>query len=132
MTCERTRETALPELIAGEWADAATYLALSRRVEGRQSRVLRQLFQQEQAHAACLKGIYHLTAGVGALSRRVPQADASPEQVLRGCYGRMMRRLAAYEEEARNPDYGGIFSRLAQQEREHCRMVLELLKYRIE
>jgi len=38
-----------------------------------------------------------------------------------------MHTLAAYEQRSADREYGPVFARLAQQEREHCRMVLELI-----
>lgn len=120
-------EQGLSELIAQEWTDAATYLQLSRRFQGKESATLRRMFQEEQAHTACLKGIYTLITGTRPTVRAVPPAIEDPEKVLRRCYGREMRCLAMYEQRSSDPEYGQVFARLAAQEREHCRLVLELL-----
>lgn len=117
----------LPAMIAGEWTDAAVYLHLSRRYQGRESAILRRMFEQEQSHAACLKGIYTLLTGQHAVTRTPPPAQEPIEATLRRCYGREMQCLAQYEQRASHPEYGPVFSRLAEQEREHCRMILELL-----
>lgn len=117
----------LPNLIAEEWQDAATYLHLSKRMPLREGQLLRRLFEEEQAHAACLKGIYTLTTGQRAAPRATPPQQESVEQILRRCYGREMRCLAEYESRSSDPEYGPVFSRLAAQEREHCRIVLELI-----
>lgn len=118
----------LAGLIAEEWADAATYLALSRRVQGNTAAVLRKISQEEQAHMACLKGIYTLQ-GIGRPDIPAPPPpDKAPiATILRRCYGREMRCLAQYEARSSDPDYGPIFARMVQQEREHCRQILELL-----
>ena len=118
----------LQGLIAEEWTDAAIYLSLSKRVQGNAANVLRKIGQEEQAHMACLKGIYTLQ-GSGRPDIPAPQPiDRAPVSVmLRRCYGREMRCLAQYEARANDPEYGQIFSRMAQQEREHCRQILELL-----
>ena len=118
----------LAGMIAEEWADAATYLTLARRVQGRESAILRKMAQEEQAHMACLKGMYTLQ-GTGRPDIPAPQ---SPEKaplgvLLRRCYGREMRALAQYESRSADPQYGQIFTRMAQQEREHCRQILMLL-----
>lgn len=114
-------------LIAGEWADAAAYLALSRQCQGRRSAQLRRLFEEEQAHAACLKGIYTLVTGTRPIVR-TPLPPPEPMDVaLRKCYGREMRCLAEYESRTADPEYGPVFVRLAAQEREHCKLVLELI-----
>lgn len=121
------REEGLTEMIAQEWTDATTYLQLSRRFQGKESATLRKLFEQEQAHTACLKGIYTLITGVHPTVKAVPPPQEDPERTLRRCYGREMRCLAQYEARASDPEYGQVFAHLAQQEREHCRIVLELL-----
>jgi len=117
----------MPELIAREKEDAVIYLHLSRVLRGRDSVLLRQMFQQEQTHAACLKGIYRLSND--ALPEiRIPNIPKeTPEVLLRRCYGREMRCLAAYEARASHPEYGAVFGRLAEQERAHCHNILEIL-----
>ena len=126
-TPAKNRELGLIELIAGEWTDAATYLQLSRQFQGKQSAALRRLFEEEQAHTACLKGIYTLITGKHPSVRAVPPAQEDPELVLRRCYGREMQSLAQYESRSTDPEYGQVFARMASQEREHCRQVVELL-----
>ncbi|MBR2937362.1 MAG: hypothetical protein IKB80_02565 [Oscillospiraceae bacterium] len=118
----------LTGMIAEEWADAAIYLSLSRRVQGNAAAALRKMGQEEQAHMACLKGIYTLQGAGRPDVPPPPPVDNAPVQViLRRCYGREMRCLAQYESRADHPEYGQIFARMAQQEREHCRQILELL-----
>lgn len=114
-------------LIAEEWTDATTYLHLSRMFQGKQSAMLRKMFEEEQAHAACLKGIYTLTTGTRPVTRAVPPPQENPELTLRRCYGREMRCLAEYESRSADSQYGQVFARLAAQEREHLRMILELI-----
>ena len=120
-------EAELLALISEEQAHAATYLQLSRRFQGREGAILRQMSQQEQAHAACLKGIYTLLTGTSPVRRHSSSAPEETSHALRRCYGCEMRCLAAYEKKAEDPQYGPVFSRLAQQEREHCHMLLELI-----
>lgn len=118
----------LTGMIAEEWADAAVYLSLSRRVQGNHSAILRKMGQEEQAHMACLKGIYTLQGTGRPDVPQPPPIDKAPVSVmLRRCYGREMRCLAQYEARSGDPEYGQIFARMAQQEREHCRQILELL-----
>lgn len=116
-----------PERIGAEWTDAAAYLNLSRRMSGRESALLYRMFREEQTHAACLKGIYTLCAGKRPAYRaeKLPQMPVA--QMLRWCYGREMQSLSAYEARVTHPEYGHVFARMALQEREHCRILLELL-----
>lgn len=117
----------LTELIAQEWTDAQIYLQLSRRLQGKESSLLRKMYEQEHSHAACLKGIYTLITGKRPAVKAAPVGPEDPERLLRRCYGREMRCLAQYEARISDPEYGQVFSRLADQEREHCRLVLEIL-----
>lgn len=122
-----TDTEALQQMILQEWTDAATYLHLSRRLNGAHRAALYRMFQEEQTHAACLKGIYTLTTGSHPKVRTMPLEQENTVVILRRCYGREMRALAQYEQRSNDPDYGHIFARLAAQEREHCKMILQLL-----
>ena len=118
----------LQAMIAEEWADAAIYLSLSRRVPGNAANILRKIGQEEQSHMACLKGIYALQGAGKPDIPPPPAVDKAPVSViLRRCYGREMRCLAHYESRASDPEYGQVYTRMAQQEREHCRLILEIL-----
>lgn len=124
---EQNPATVLPALIVGERMAAATYLQLSRRFQGREARLLRQLYQEEQSHVACLQGIYTLITGEQMAAKTAPVPQGTVVAVLRKCYGEEMRSLAEYEQWASHREYGPVFARLVQQEREHCRMLLEIL-----
>ena len=117
----------LQELIAREWEVAGACLQLSRRFNGKQSTLLRQLFEKEQAHGACLKGIYTLITGQRPHVRSNATASGFPETELRRCYGKQMQNLAEYERRSSHPEYGHVFQDLARQEREHCHLLLEIL-----
>ena len=124
-------ETDLPgelkTLAAREWADAAVYLMLSRQMQGQQKAALRKLFEQEQNHAACLRGIYLLLTGEPLTARTSPPAPEPPEITLKKCCGRKLRAAAAYEALSGTAEYGPVFAQLARQEREQCRVLLELM-----
>ena len=117
----------LPAMIAGEWWDAATYLRLSRQFQGKEAGVLRKMFEEEQSHAACLKGIYTLLTGQRLVTQTLAPRQENLSVALRRCYGREMQSLAQYERWSDHREYGPVFSRLAQQERAHCAALLEIL-----
>lgn len=117
----------LLDLIGQEWTDAVTYLALSRKVSGRSSMILRRLYEEEQTHTACLKGIYALVTGQKPVLPPPPQIREPISAALRRCYGREMQCLARYESRSSHPEYGAVFAKLAQQEQAHCKMILELI-----
>ena len=117
----------LKTLAAREWADAAVYLMLSRQMQGQQKAVLRKLFEQEQSHAACLRGIYLLLTGQPLTARTSPPVPEPPELALRKCCGSKLRGAAAYDRLSAAAEYGPVFRQLARQEREQCRLLLEIL-----
>lgn len=117
----------LPALIAGEWWDAATYLRLSRKFTGKEAGTLRKMFEEEQSHAACLKGIYTLLTGERLVTHTPITGEEPLSATLRRCYGREMQSLAQYERWSEHREYGPVFQRLAQQERAHCAAILEIL-----
>ena len=121
------RNENLQELIMNEWTAAATYLRLARQMPPKEAAVLQRLGNEEQTHAACLKGIYTLITGEKAVTRSPQQETGTAEVTLRRCYGWEMRSLKEYEARIDDPEYGHVFARLAEQEREHCRLVLEML-----
>ena len=117
----------LPELIAEEKQDAATYLHLSHRFGGREGAMLRKMAEEEQTHVACLRGIYRMVTGERCQIHTAPVDLEDPPVALRRCYGREMRCLAAYEGRSGDSEYGPVFAQLAQQEREHCKNILLLM-----
>jgi len=114
-------------MITREWTDSATFLQLSRKFSGQESAALRQLYEQTQAHVACLKGMYTLITGTRPAVKATPLTGQHPQNILRRCYGRQMQALADYEAKAADKEYGPVFARLAEREKDHCRTLLELL-----
>lgn len=115
-------------MIAREIQDSTVFLHLSRRAKGSRSAVLRHIAQQERSHAACLKGIYTMLSGSHPTPLPVPvPREENTETVLRRCYGSQMQAISSYENKSSDPQFGQTFARLAQQEKEHCRLILELL-----
>lgn len=130
---QRVQNTDLPKeagllgMIAQEGSDAATYLQLSRKFQGKHSVTLRKMYEEEQAHTDCLKGLYTLITGTHPVVKATPLSTVNIETLLRQCYGREMQSLAAYEQRITDPEYGQVFFMLAAQEKEHCRILLEIL-----
>lgn len=115
-------------LMEEEQTDAAIYNQLSRILPGEAGRMLHQMSEQEQAHSACLRGLYTLITGKTPPMPNPSVQVGSVDAMLRTCYGREMRCLARYEARSRDPEYGQIFSRLAMQERTHCRNLLQIIE----
>ena len=128
-SCQGATEplTGLPALIAEELLDASVYQQLARRMGPKDATILRRLSEDDTTHADCLKGIHHLITGEKIIPRTPSISLEAPALILRHCYGREMRCLAQYEARCSDPEYGPVFSRLAAQKQEHCRLVLALL-----
>ena len=123
----RLSDRELVTMISNAWTIGATYLKLSRQFQGKDSTALRRLYEQQQAHVACLRGIYTLITGTRPSVKALPLSYQDPEAVLRRCYGKQMQALADYESKSEDPEYGPVFARLAQREQDHCRTLLELI-----
>ncbi len=127
VTAGREQKVSLEELVMENWENALSFLHLSRRIQGPKSARLHSLYQSSQQSADCLKGICLLLTGTRpALGNRPPKQEPV-DAALRNCYGRAMRLLARLEENKNDPQYGPVFSRLAVQQQEQCRVILELL-----
>ena len=124
---ENRPEHYLQALIMEERHTAAIYFQLTRQLPGKEAPVLQRLHREEQTHAACLRGIYTLITGDVPIVPTPQVVQEPPELTLRKCYAREMHSLKEYESRISDPEYGPVFARLAEQEREHCRTVLELI-----
>ena len=82
---------------------------------------------QEHSHGACLRGIYTLMTGTRPETPIVPVQITGIDATLRSCSGREMRCLAQYEQRAGDREYGIVFEKLALQEQEHCKTLLEII-----
>lgn len=120
-------EMNLQAMIMNEWVAAATYLALARQVPAREMCVLQRLAREDQSHGATLKGIYTMTTDQEPVIKAPPITAGSVNLTLRKCYSGLLKTLQEYERWSADPEYGPVFQRLADQEREHCRLVLELI-----
>lgn len=117
----------LLQLIAEEWQTGACYRQLASHLSGQQAAVAKNLHSQKQSQVACLKGLYILLAGKAP---NVPAQAPVSEPVnvlLRRCYGCQMRCLARYEAKIGDPEYGPVYSQLAEQNKNHCHSILTLL-----
>ena len=117
----------LQELIMNEWTAAATYQQLARQLPQKEAAVLQRLAREEHGHGACLRGMYSLITGEKCEIHNPKLPPEPVERTLRRCYGLEMRSLKAYEAKAGHPEYGHVFARIAEQEREHCMALLGLI-----
>ena len=119
-------EQSLQALAAAELSEAAAHLMLSRQLQGKEKSILRKIYEEDQSHADCLKGIHYFTFDTPLSVRHIPPAPESPVVALRKAYARKLKVLKQYEIRADDPEYGAVYRLLAQQEQQHCRLILEL------
>ena len=118
----------LVSMAALKAGDGAVLLQLSQRFSGKEAAALQKLSAQAICHEACLRGIYQLLTG-----RYLPPAPATQpvgentQGALRRCYGRGLQCIAEYETRSGDPQFGFVFTQLAQQEKEACQALLTLL-----
>ena len=117
----------LRALLLAEETMAGACLNLARRLSGPAAARLRELAREARGHGACLEGICVLVTG-DAPSVQPPAAEPGPViPQLRKCYGTAMRALVTYEARSQDREYGPVFARLAAQQRDQCRTILELI-----
>lgn len=115
-------------LAAMEAGDAVVLNQLSQRFSGKDAVLLRQLSAQANSCSACLRGMYQLRT-----DHYLPQTSAADpagentQAVLRRCYGKALQRIASYEAQTGEPQFGFVFAQLAQQKKEVCQALLTLL-----
>jgi hypothetical protein len=120
-------EQSLQSLAAAELSEAAAFLMLSRQLQGKEKTIARKIYEEDQNHTACLKGIHYFTFDTPLAIRPVPPTPELPVIALRKAYGRKLRALRQYESRLDDPEYGAVYQALARQEQEHCRLILELV-----
>ena len=123
---EPSKPQSLQALAAAELSEAAVHLMLSRQLQGKEKTLLRRIFEEDQNHASCLKGMHSFQTDSMLSVRPVSPAPESPSIALRKCYARKLKAAKEYETRISDPEYGPIFQQLAKEEWTHCRWLLEM------
>ena len=124
---EQPSAVSVQSLMAAEQDEAAVHLMLSRQMQGKEKALLRRMFEEDRCHAAMLRGMNELMTGKRLAARTAPPTPQTPETTLRKSYARKLQALSEYESRCADGEYGAVFSKMAQQEKEHCAMILEIL-----
>ena len=104
----------------------AAYQQLARQNTGKSGEKLRRLHQESQQYIACIKGICRLQGEQVKLKPLMPPKEQA-RRMLEKCYHREKRLWSAWEQRSLDPEHGVVFGRLAQQAREHCVTIMEIL-----
>ena len=115
----------LPAIIQQILTDMSIYQSLSRKISA--NPLPQQLYRLCSGQAACLRGICRMATGTfpPPFTPGTPQEPVEP--ALRHNYSHALQRISKYESLSTDPEYGIVFAQLAQQEKEHCRFIPELL-----
>lgn len=114
-------------LAVAELNEAAVYWLLSQQLQGKERSMLRRIFEEDQAHAACLKGIHYFVQDQPLSVRPVLPAPETLVIALRKSYARKRNALQAYISRASDSQYGCVFRILAQEEEQHCKTILQIV-----
>lgn len=113
--------------VARELDTAAIYARLSRRIPGKNGKMLAQFARREQSHAASIKGICAITYGKCPPIHTTPPEKAPVQILLRRCYGQTLQAIAEYEKLSAQGEYGNIFQKIINEEQAQLLFLLQLL-----
>ena len=118
----------VPEGLFRESASlAAGYRRLAGTLTGRGQELARQLTGEEEAIAACLRGILLLSGGTGEQIKHWESAGGNRNRLLQSWYHRTRRCREAYMARSLEPDFGEVYRQLADRAARQCSRLAELL-----
>lgn len=120
------RQDNLKPMILTAQENSVAYQNLSRQMTGKDSEKLKRLYQESQKCIACMKGICRLRGE----QVKVPKLNSQKEpnrRALEKCYHRERRLWSDWEQREMDAEHGVVYGRLAQQAREHCVTIMEVL-----
>ena len=114
-------------LITQVWENAAACMALAKVSQGKEASIFRKIFEQEQATARTLRGIYILQTGTVPVQPAVKHATEITAARLRRCCSHAMTTAYALDQRCADPEYGPVYQLLAQRQRENWLLLLEII-----
>ena len=106
---------------------AAGYRHLSQTLTGPGKELARRLWEEEQASAACLKGLALLSGGGPEVLKIWDPPKESPQKLLVKCYHKSRRCMVECMTRSAEAEYGTVFRHLADREGQHCALLSQLL-----
>lgn len=111
-------------LAAGESAGIFRYL--SGRLTGENRQRAKILHDRAVDTLACLRGIQTMTGGGGKVAAQ-PVPKEPLRRTLEKSYRRCIRAMTEYTARSLDPEFGVVFQKLAERERENCALILRIL-----
>ena len=93
----------------------------------RQFPEMKLLAQDIRQHLACLRGIKFLKDGQRPAPVTAKTREEPLDTTLRRCYAGSLKAAGEYAALSEDPEYGCVYTQLADAKRRHCRFLLELL-----
>jgi len=88
---------------------------------------MKPLAQDIGQHIACLRGIKFLKDGLRPAPVSAKAREEPLDTTLRRCYAGSLKAAGEYAALSEDPEYGCVYSQLADAKHRHCRILLELL-----
>ena len=114
-------------LITQAWENAAACMTLAKVSQGREASIFRKIFEQEQATARALRGIYILQTGTVPAQPAMKNTNEITAARLRRCCTSAMNAARAFEQRSGDPEFGPVYQLLAQRQRENWLLLLEII-----
>lgn len=106
---------------------AAGYRLLTGVLTGSARERAMRLWEDEQSNIACLKGMQRLSGGAEGKPKTLSAPSEPARKVLEKSYHGTRRALTEYTARLADPEFGSVFQKMADREREHCAILMELL-----
>lgn len=119
-------EENLKPLILSAQENAAAYRRLSQQVGPKEKSRLMQLYRECVRWVSCMRGLCRMEGQPVAVPRIPAGAEPVP-RALEKCYHRERRLWEEWERRSASGPHGPVFGKLAQQARDHCVSVMEIL-----
>ena len=129
------RVLAQPEQVKGEdlypvilsaREQAGAYRYLMEKVTGGNRELLHKLHANQERTVDCLKGI-RLLQGNPVKEKPMQTMKELTEKMMKKCYYRACRAVEEYTSRSVCSEYGEVFRKLADRERENCVMIAEVM-----
>lgn len=121
-----TQEENLQQLLVRLIRTAGEDAALYRQLAHKNSRFQR-LWEEKQSQIRTLRGLYFIHAGTKLPPVPVNSPQGGGDLLIKSALGRQLQTLRAYDQQAKNEEFGSIFQQLRQDQQKHTTALLEAI-----